>query len=63
MLPAMKAHYQLSYIRKPEFMGNTREEERDPKYKVIKDLPGSEQTISERLRSYTGLPDVVAGFS
>ena len=58
-LPAMEAHYQLSYIRKPEFMGNTREEERDPKYKVIKDLPWSEQTISERLRSYTVLSDVV----
>lgn len=59
LLPAMEAHYQLSYIRKPEFMGNTREEERDPKYKVIKDLPWSEQTISERLKSYTVLSDVV----
>lgn len=59
LLSAMEAHYQLSYIRKPEFMGNTREEERDPKYKVIKDLPWSEQTISERLRSYTVLSDVV----
>lgn len=59
LLPVMEAHYQLSYIRKPEFMGNTREEERDPKYKVIKDLPWSEQTISERLRSYTVLSDVV----
>lgn len=59
LLPAMEAHYQLSYIRKPEFMGNTREEERDPKYKVIKDLPWSEQTISERLRSYTVLSEVV----
>ena len=59
LLPAIEAHYQLSYIRKPEFMGNTREEERDPKYKVIKDLPWSEQTISERLRSYTVLSDVV----
>lgn len=59
LLPAMEAHCQLSYIRKPEFMGNTREEERDPKYKVIKDLPWSEQTISERLRSYTVLSDVV----
>ena len=59
LLPAMEAHYHLCYIRKPEFMGNTREEERDPKYKVIKDLPWSEQTISERLRSYTILSDVV----
>lgn len=59
LLPAMEVHYQLSYIRKPEFMGNTREEERDPKYKVIKDLPWSEQTISERLRSYAVLSDVV----
>ena len=59
LLPAMEAHYQLSYIRKPEFMGNTREDERAPKYQVIKDLPWSEQTISERLRSYTVLSDVV----
>ena len=59
LLPAMEAHYQLSYIRKPEFMGNTREEERDPKYKVIQDLPWNEQAISERLRSYTVLSDVV----
>ncbi len=26
LLPVMMEHYRLAYIRKPEFMGNTREE-------------------------------------
>lgn len=42
LLPVMQEHYRLAYIRKPEFMGNTREEERDPIYKKVKDLPWSE---------------------
>lgn len=29
----MNEYYRLAYIRKPEFMGNTRIEEKDPKYK------------------------------
>ena len=39
--PVMQEAYRLAYIRKPEFMGNTRTEEKDPKFKVISDLPWS----------------------
>lgn len=53
LLPIMQEHYRLAYIRKPEFMGNTREEERtNPLSRVVKDLPWSEKEINERLRSY-----------
>lgn len=52
ILPAMKEHYRLSYIRKPEFMGNTREEERNQAWRVVKDLPWSENYIQQRLASY-----------
>jgi hypothetical protein len=59
LLSVMQEHYRLAYIRKPEFMGNTREEERDPIYKKVKDLPWSEQTIRERLKDYAALSSVV----
>ncbi|WP_443938901.1 glycosyl hydrolase 115 family protein [Pedobacter sp. MW01-1-1] len=45
-------YYRLAYIRKPEFMGNTRTEEKDPKYNVISDLPWTEQEIRTRLAAY-----------
>lgn len=59
LLPVMQEHYRLAYIRKPEFMGNTREEERDPLYKKVKDLPWSEQAIRERLNGYASLSSAV----
>jgi len=51
----MREHYRLAYIRKPEFMGNTRVEEQDPSYQLVKDLPWSEKDIRERLQAYDGL--------
>ena len=57
--PVMQESYRLAYIRKPEFMGNTRTEEKDPKFKVISDLPWSEQEINERLVAYKQLSDKV----
>ncbi len=49
----MREYYHLAYIRKPEFMGNTREEERENEMaRVVKDLPWSEKEIRERLLSY-----------
>lgn len=57
ILPAMQEHYRLSYIRKPEFLGNTRVEERDPAWKVIKDLPWSENYIRTRLAQYDKAAD------
>ena len=45
----------MAHIRKPEFMGNTREEEKDPVYRVVKDLPWSEKEINGRLQAYDKL--------
>lgn len=58
ILPVMQEHYRLAHIRKPEFMGNTRVEEKDASYKVIKDLPWSEKEINERLSDYGRLSEV-----
>lgn len=60
ILPAMQEHYRLSYIRKPEFLGNTRVEERDPSYKIIKDLPWSENYINKRLSAYDKVASTAA---
>lgn len=57
ILPVMQEHYRLAYIRKPEFMGNTRVEERDAAYRVVKDLPWSEKEINERLQAYDKLSE------
>lgn len=60
LLPIMQEHYRLAYIRKPEFMGNTREEEREnPMSRMVKDLPWSEKEIRERLQSYQKISDEV----
>ena len=59
VLPVMQEHYRLAHIRKPEFMGNTREEENNPIYRVVKDLPWSEREINERLSSYDRLSETV----
>ena len=57
LLPMMQEHYRLAHIRKPEFIGNTRTEEKDPKYKVVCDLPWSEAFIRGRLQAYQALED------
>lgn len=56
LLPVMNEHYRLAYIRKPEFLGNTRTEE-SPKERVVKDLPWSRNYILERLASYKSISD------
>jgi hypothetical protein len=48
----MNEYYRLAYIRKPEFMGATRTEESDPKYKIVTDMPWSEEEIRQRLKDY-----------
>ncbi|MFD1768659.1 glycosyl hydrolase 115 family protein [Sphingobacterium suaedae] len=55
LLPILQEYYRLAYIRKPEFMGNTRTEEQDPMYKQIKDLPWSEERIRQRIQAYERL--------
>ena len=59
LLPVMQEYYRLAHIRKPEFMGNTREEEKDPAYRIVKDLPWSEEFINDRLSSYDRLSETV----
>lgn len=59
ILPVMQEHYRLAHIRKPEFMGNTREEEKNPVYREVKDLPWSEREINERLNAYSQLSETV----
>ncbi len=57
--PLMGEFYRLAFIRRPEFMGHTRTEERDPGYKVVSDLPWSESEIRERLDAYRNISDSV----
>ncbi len=52
LLSIMNEYYRLAYIRKPEFMGNTRTEESNPAWKEVKDLPWSEAEIRERITQY-----------
>lgn len=59
VLPVMLEHYRLAHIRKPEFMGNTREEEKDRAYRVVKDLAWTGKEINERLRRYDELSGAV----
>lgn len=63
LLPVMREHYRLAYIRKPEFMGNTRTEEKDACYRQIRDLPWSEVEIRERLSAYKALSDSVEKYA
>ena len=63
VLPLMNEYYRLAYIRKPEFMGNTRTEEKDPIYKIVKDLPWSKEEIDTRLKEYTTLAEKVIALS
>ncbi|WP_297243211.1 glycosyl hydrolase 115 family protein [uncultured Prevotella sp.] len=57
ILPLMLDSYRLAFIRKPEFLGNTRCEEWDKKYSIISDLPWSEEFIRSRLAEYKMLAD------
>lgn len=62
-LPLMNEYYRLAYIRKPEFMGNTRTEEKDPKYKMVCDLPWTFNEVKTRLKEYEVLSDKVIELS
>ncbi len=60
LLPVMNEHYRLAFIRKPEFMGNTREEERNnPTARTVKDLPWSDSFMRQRLSDYRAISDAV----
>ncbi len=52
LVPLWNEYYALSYQRRPEFLGNTRTEERsEPIYNIVKDLPWSDREVTERLKS------------
>lgn len=58
----MNEYYRLAFIRKPEFLGNTRCEEYGPgaeKWYEISDLPWSDRYITDRLAEYSLLSDKV----
>lgn len=55
LLPVLNEYYRLAYIRKPEFMGNTRTEEKDPAYKEVTDLPWSETYVLKRINEYEAI--------
>ncbi|MFT4203838.1 MAG: glycosyl hydrolase 115 family protein [Chitinophagaceae bacterium] len=59
LFPVMQEYYRLAYIRKPEFMGNTRTEEKDKRYSIVKDLPWDEAIIKQRLNDYVAISDSV----
>ncbi len=63
LLSVMNEYYRLAYIRKPEFMGNTRTEERDPAWKEVNDLPWTETEIRERIAQYQAIDDKVREIS
>ncbi len=56
----MTESYRLAYVRKPEFMGNTRMEEYfNPYYRFVRDLPWSEDSLTRRMGCYEALSDAV----
>lgn len=60
LLPIMQEHYRLAYIRKPEFMGHTREEEyHTNRYRIVTDMPWSRTFIQKRLEDYHNISDRV----
>ena len=60
LLPVVNEHYRLAFIRRPEFLGNTRTEERDRKrWNTITDLPWSDEYVKARIDDYKGLSDRV----
>ena len=59
----LKNYYILNYERRPEFLGNTRTEEKDASWKVVKDLPWGEEKIRNRLALWKQLADVVEQMS
>jgi len=63
LLQIMTEYYRLAYIRKPEFMGNTRTEESNPAFKIVSDLPWSEQEINQRIKDYETIENQVKKIS
>ena len=58
--PVLQKYYRLSYKCKPEFLGNTRTEEKDPAWKLPKDMPWSRQEVEDRMAQFRHMSDKVA---
>lgn len=63
LVEVMNEYYRLAWIRKPEFMGNTRTEESNPAWRVVSDLPWSETFIRSRIAEYKSLENKVIRLS
>lgn len=63
LLNIMNEYYRLAYIRKPEFMGNTRTEESNPAYKIVSDLLWTEQEINKRIKDYETIENQILKIS
>ncbi len=63
LLNIMNEYYRLAFIHKPEFMGNTRTEETNPSYKIVSNLPWSEQEINQRITDYQTIENQVKKIS
>ena len=59
----MTEYYRLAYIRKPEFMGNTRTEEKSAESKRVKDLPWTDSEVRLRIGEYARLDSAVTALS
>ena len=59
LAPVMEQAYRLAFACKPEFLGHTRTEEKDPKTKIVSDMPWSEKYIRNRLKEYANLSQQV----
>ncbi len=63
LTPLMQEYYRLMYVARPEFLGHTRTEERDPQYKIVSDMPWSETFIRTRLQDYKQLTEKVSALA
>jgi len=63
LVEVMNEYYRLAWIRKPEFMGNTRTEESNPAWRIVSDLPWSESVIRNRITEYKQLEEKVKEIS
>ena len=55
----MTEYYRLAYIRKPEFLANTRSQDEDLTLRTVRDLPWSEEEINRQLKDYAKLEAAV----
>jgi len=60
LLPVMNEHYRLAFIKKPEFMANTRVEEKDREYySMVRDNEWGADSLMRRRNEYVAISDMV----